>query len=84
MLCTLVLFVLCLYTDVCLFSVYLLCFVYYRDDDDAVEEISSMPGQARYGINKLRDAMTPIVKNGLKTVLIFGVPQKIGKVRFAI
>lgn len=39
-----------------------------------------MPGQARYGINKLRDAMAPIVKNGLRSVLIFGVPNKMGKV----
>ena len=39
-----------------------------------------MPGQARYGINKLRDAIKPLVEKGLKTVLIFGVPEKIQKV----
>ena len=52
----------------------------YRDNDDEVEEIASMPGQSRYGINTLREAMEPIVKNGLKSVLIFGVPNKMGKV----
>ena len=39
-----------------------------------------MPGQARYGINKLRDALKPLVEKGLKTVLIFGVPGNIIKV----
>jgi len=43
-----------------------------------------MPGVARYGINKLREALEPVVKDGLKTVLIFGVPAKISKVWFRI
>lgn len=55
-------------------------FLYFRDDDDAVQEISSMPGQARYGIAKLKDALKPLVDKGLKTVLIFGVPENIPKV----
>ena len=55
-------------------------FIHFRDEDDAVQEITSMPGQARYGINKLRDALKPLVEKGLKTVLIFGVPGNIIKV----
>ena len=39
-----------------------------------------MPGVARYGINKLRDALKPLIEKGLKTVLIFGVPGNIIKV----
>lgn len=34
----------------------------------------------RYGINKLEDMLRPLVENGLKCVLIFGVPAKIAKV----
>ena len=34
----------------------------------------------RYGVNKLEAALTPLMKNGLKAVLIFGVPSKANKV----
>lgn len=34
----------------------------------------------RYGINKLEAMLRPLVENGLKCVLIFGVPSKIQKV----
>ena len=56
------------------------CKIYFSDEDDAIQEISSMPGVARYGINKLRDALKPLIEKGLKTVLIFGVPGNIIKV----
>ncbi|KAK3602548.1 hypothetical protein CHS0354_003800 [Potamilus streckersoni] len=49
------------------------------DDEDALQEIPSMPGQFRYGINKLKAAIKPLVEKGLKCVLIFGVPSKIPK-----
>ncbi|KAL3870904.1 hypothetical protein ACJMK2_038969 [Sinanodonta woodiana] len=49
------------------------------DDEDALQEIPSMPGQFRYGINKLKAAVKPLVEKGLKCVLIFGVPSKIPK-----
>lgn len=35
----------------------------------------------RYGVNKLEGMLQPLVKNGLKCVLIFGVPAKVEKVR---
>ena len=38
----------------------------FRDDDDSIQEISSMPGQSRYGINKLQEALKPLVEKGLK------------------
>ena len=34
----------------------------------------------RYGVNKLESALSPLVKIGLKSVLIFGVPTKAIKV----
>lgn len=34
----------------------------------------------RYGVNKLEAMLRPLVDNGLKCVLIFGVPAKIAKV----
>lgn len=34
----------------------------------------------RYGVNKLEGMLQPLVDNGLKCVLIFGVPAKIEKV----
>ncbi|KAL5011513.1 hypothetical protein ScPMuIL_010064 [Solemya velum] len=50
-----------------------------QDDDDAFQPIASMPGQARYGINKLKATLKPLVEKGLKCVLIFGVPEKLPK-----
>ncbi|XP_061184222.1 delta-aminolevulinic acid dehydratase-like [Saccostrea echinata] len=53
--------------------------LFVTDEEDAVQEVASMPGVARYGINRLREALEPMVKNGLKCVLIFGVPSKLPK-----
>ncbi|KAK7094921.1 delta-aminolevulinic acid dehydratase-like [Littorina saxatilis] len=49
------------------------------DEEDAVQEIKSMPGICRYGVNKLQAALSPLVDNGLKSILIFGVPGNIEK-----
>ncbi|XP_006640610.3 delta-aminolevulinic acid dehydratase isoform X1 [Lepisosteus oculatus] len=53
--------------------------VFITDSPDAVEPIASLPGQARYGVNKLEAMLRPLVDNGLKCVLLFGVPAKIPK-----
>ena len=53
---------------------------HYSDNQDAIEEIASMPGQARYGVNKLVEALREPVSNGLESVLLFGVPTKLPKV----
>lgn len=47
--------------------------VFIISDDDCEQEIPSMPGVKRYGINSLIKHLTPIVKNGLESVLLFGV-----------
>ncbi|KAF0031205.1 hypothetical protein F2P81_015760 [Scophthalmus maximus] len=53
--------------------------IFVTDSADAVEPIGSLPGQARYGVNKLEGMLRPLVENGLKCVLVFGVPAKIEK-----
>ncbi|XP_019744333.1 delta-aminolevulinic acid dehydratase-like isoform X1 [Hippocampus comes] len=53
--------------------------IFITDNVDAVEPIKSLPGQARCGVNKLEGMLQPLVENGLKCVLIFGVPANIAK-----
>lgn len=54
--------------------------IFISDDPDAEEVISSLPGQKRWGINKLEGFLTPLVQKGLKGVILFGVPMKMEKV----
>ncbi|KAJ0037016.1 hypothetical protein NL108_014348, partial [Boleophthalmus pectinirostris] len=49
------------------------------DNEDAIEPIGSLPGQARYGVNRVEELLQPLVQKGLKCVLIFGVPAKVEK-----
>ncbi|CAL1541811.1 unnamed protein product [Lymnaea stagnalis] len=49
------------------------------DDPNAVQEIKSMPDQRRYGVNRLQEAVGPLVEKGLKAVLLFGVPENLVK-----
>jgi porphobilinogen synthase len=49
--------------------------IFVTDDPDAKEVIPSLPEQYRWGVNRLKEALDPHIINGLKTVLIFGVPQ---------
>jgi porphobilinogen synthase len=37
-------------------------------------DIVSLPGQKRWGLNKLSAFLTPLVAKGLKSVILFGVP----------
>ncbi|XP_067868913.1 delta-aminolevulinic acid dehydratase [Heterodontus francisci] len=53
--------------------------IFVTDDANAVEPIASLPGQARYGVNKLEAMLHPLVDEGLGCVLIFGVPAKLTK-----
>ncbi len=56
------------------------CVACHRDEPEAVEEIPSLPGQARYGVNRIVEALKPVVQDGLQSVLLFGVPSKLTKV----
>ncbi|TPX34782.1 porphobilinogen synthase [Synchytrium endobioticum] len=48
--------------------------IFVTDIPNSKEEISSLPGQYRYGVDVLKNEFEPLVKKGLRTVLIFGVP----------
>lgn len=37
-------------------------------------EIKSLPGQKRWGINRLKGFLAPLVAKGLRSVILFGVP----------
>ncbi|KAJ3488941.1 hypothetical protein NLI96_g2478 [Meripilus lineatus] len=53
--------------------------IFITDDPDAHVEIPSLPGQARWGVNKIEEFLGPLVKKGLKSVILFGVPLKCEK-----
>ncbi|KAG2059156.1 tetrapyrrole biosynthesis, porphobilinogen synthase [Suillus hirtellus] len=48
--------------------------IFITDDPDASVVIPSLPGQRRWGVNQLETFLGPLVKKGLKSVIIFGVP----------
>ncbi|KAG6833561.1 Aminolevulinate dehydratase [Tephrocybe sp. NHM501043] len=50
--------------------------IFITDDDNARVEISSLPGQCRWGVNRLEEFLGPLVKKGLTSVILFGVPLK--------
>jgi porphobilinogen synthase len=54
--------------------------IFISDDPDAEQEIATLPGQKRWGINKLEGFLAPLVKKGLKGVILFGVPMEMEKV----
>jgi len=53
--------------------------VFVVDIDDDVQEIPSMPGVFRFGVNQLEDALKHLVERGLSSVLLFGVLDKTEK-----
>ena len=55
--------------------------IFITDDPDASVEIKTLPGQRRWGVNKLEEFLGPLVKKGLQSVILFGVPLNCEKVR---
>ena len=47
-----------------------------NSNPDAIEEIGSLPGVNRYGVNQVVDFLEPLVEKGLRSILIFGVDVK--------
>lgn len=47
--------------------------LFLLEDDAGKEEIASMPGQARWGVGRLREALDGPYADGLSCVLLFGV-----------
>jgi porphobilinogen synthase len=56
--------------------------IFITDDPDACVPIPSLPGQCRWGVNKLEQFLGPLVKKGLSSVILFGVPLNCEKVCF--
>lgn len=52
--------------------------LFITDDPDAEVEVASLPNQKRWGVNKLVPYVDDLVKKGLKSVLLFGVPMREG------
>ncbi|OCK72933.1 tetrapyrrole biosynthesis, porphobilinogen synthase [Lepidopterella palustris CBS 459.81] len=48
--------------------------LFISDQPDEESLIPSLPGQYRFGLNRLVDFLTPLVAKGLKSVILFGVP----------
>lgn len=55
--------------------------IFITDEPEAEVEIAALPGQKRWGVNKLEGFLQPLVKKGLKSVILFGVPLNKPKVR---
>ncbi|NKB24972.1 MAG: porphobilinogen synthase [Kiritimatiellae bacterium] len=48
--------------------------LFIAETPTAKEEITAMPNQFRWGVDRLEEALVPLVKKGLRSVLLFGVP----------
>ncbi|XP_054356895.1 delta-aminolevulinic acid dehydratase isoform X2 [Pongo pygmaeus] len=53
--------------------------IFVTDVPDDIQPIASLPGVARYGVNRLEEMLRPLVEEGLRCVLIFGVPSRVPK-----
>lgn len=54
--------------------------IFITDDPTASVDIPTLPGQRRWGVDRLEEFLGPLVQKGLSSVLLFGVPLKAEKV----
>lgn len=54
--------------------------IFITDDPEAEVEIATLPGQKRWGVEKLEKFLAPLVGKGLRSVILFGVPLLCQKV----
>jgi delta-aminolevulinic acid dehydratase/porphobilinogen synthase len=54
--------------------------IFITDDPTASVEIPTLPGQRRWGVDRLEEFLGPLVKKGLSSVILFGVPLQAEKV----
>lgn len=54
----------------------LICPVFVCDESNTIKEIDSMPGVYRYSVDQLKVELEEIKALGIKSVLLFGVPNK--------
>ncbi|CAE6415147.1 unnamed protein product, partial [Rhizoctonia solani] len=48
--------------------------IFITDDPQAEVDIAALPGQKRWGVDRLEGFLGPLVQKGLKSVILFGVP----------
>ncbi|XP_065156735.1 delta-aminolevulinic acid dehydratase [Atheta coriaria] len=53
--------------------------VFLIEEDDVIQPIASMPGVSRFGVNKLKTHLEPLIVKGLSSILLFGVIDKLPK-----
>ena len=54
--------------------------IFITDDPSASVDIPTLPGQRRWGVDKLEEFLGPLVEKGLTSVILFGVPIKAKRV----
>ncbi len=49
--------------------------MFVMDGEDRVEEISALPGQNRYTVDRMDEELTRLLDAGVKNVMLFGIPE---------
>ncbi|KAG6007040.1 Aminolevulinate dehydratase [Claviceps maximensis] len=52
--------------------------IFVTDREDDMNLVASLPGQYQLGLGKLVSFLEPLVRKGLRSVMLFGVPMKPG------
>lgn len=50
--------------------------IFVEEGKNIKEEISSMPGQYRYSVDRLAEALEEISEAGVSSIMLFGIPEK--------
>ncbi|KAF5279532.1 hypothetical protein FQR65_LT03354 [Abscondita terminalis] len=58
--------------------------IFVTEQDDEVQPIQGMPGIYRFGINRLKQHLEPLVTKGLHSILLFGVVTSLTKNEYGI
>lgn len=53
--------------------------IFVSDETSSRTEIPSLPGQYRWSVDRLPELIEPLMANGLRSVLLFGVVDKARK-----
>lgn len=50
--------------------------MFVMEGKDAVQPIDAMPGQSRYTLDRLGEVLDPLSAAGVKSIMLFGIPDK--------
>ena len=50
--------------------------IFIMDGENTVEEVSSLPGQFRYTVDRMDEEMERVLKAGVQNVILFGIPKE--------